>query len=236
MASSFLPLAEPQTTPATAPPANDLTRHQRARAVTTQDHPEWLRTRRQIRRAAARLIGERGVLRATPRAILRAAGLPGIALSDCYPTREALLADIMSHHLDGLTCWVIAGRDAAGQEPPAAQMEAMIGAFLASALAERNEHRLLLQATDLLTPPAQEQVRLRCSGLAALFGDALYLTVPNASGPAIRLASLTLMSALSCAVLWFDPDGAVAVSGYARMLVGMAVEGARGGEPGRRHR
>ncbi|MDR3537759.1 MAG: TetR family transcriptional regulator [Acetobacteraceae bacterium] len=228
MASSFLSLAEPDTAPTGAPPANDIVRHHRARTVTTQDHPEWLRTRRQIRRAAARLIGERGVLRATPRAIVRAAGLPGITLSECYPTREALLADIMSRHLDGLTCWVIAARDAAGQEGAAVQMEAMIGAFLASALAERNEHRLLLQATDLLTPRAQAHVRLRCNGLAALFGEALAETVPQASGPAVKLASLTLMSALSCAVLWFDPDGSVAVSGYARMLVGMAVEGARG--------
>ena len=140
MASLSLSLTESQTTPAS--PAS--LRDKPAGTAVAQDHPEWLRTRRQIRRAAARLIGERGVLRATPRAILRAAGLPGIALSQCYPTREVLLADIMSHHLDGLTCWVIAARDAAIQEGSAAQMEAMIGAFLASALAERNEHRLLL--------------------------------------------------------------------------------------------
>lgn len=229
MASLSLSLTEPQTTPAS--PAS--LRDKPAGTAVAQDHPEWLRTRRQIRRAAARLIGERGVLRATPRAILRAAGLPGIALSQCYPTREVLLADIMSHHLDGLTCWVIAARDAAIEEGSAAQMEAMIGAFLASALAERNEHRLLLRAADLLSLADQEQVRLRCNGLAALFGDALAETVPNASAPAVKLASMTLLSALSCAVLWFDPDGRVGVNGYARMLVGMAVEGARESAPKR---
>lgn len=204
---------------------------ERAGNASTRDHPEWLRTRRQLRRATARLIAERGVLKATPRAIIRAARLPGLVLSDCYPTRQALLADIMLHHLDGLTCWILAARDAAHREGAAAKLEAMIGAYLASALAERNEHRLLLTAADILGEKEHEHVRLRCAGLAALFQEMLQATVPDATEAALKLSALTLTGALSCAVLWFDPDGEVAIGGYAQMLLGMAVEGIRESGP-----
>ena len=50
---------------------------------------------------------------------------------------------------------------------------------------------------------------------------------------ALALAVSCAAPALSCAVLWFDPDGRVGVNGYARMLVGMAVEGARESAPKR---
>jgi AcrR family transcriptional regulator len=206
-------------------------RHGRARKASKHDHPEWLRTRRQLRRATARLIAERGILKATPRAIIRAARLPGLVLSDCYPTRRALMADIMLHHLEGLTCWVLAARDAAHREGAAAKLEAMIGAYLASALAERNEHRLLLTAADILDEREHEQVRLRCAGLTALFQEVLQETVPDTTEAALRLSALTLTSALSCAVLWFDPDGEIAVGGYAQILLGMAVEGIRDRTP-----
>jgi AcrR family transcriptional regulator len=229
MASYLLPVAEAVAIDRS--PVEGPSRHNRARKATTQDHPEWLRTRRQLRRATARLIAERGVLKASPRAIIRAARLPGLVLTDCYPNRQALLADIMLHHLDGLTCWVLAARDAAGKEGAAAQLEAMIGAYLASSLAERNEHRLLLRAADVLEEREQEQVRLRCNGLAALFADTLKQTVPDASDAALTLASLTLVSALSCAVLWFDPDGRIAIAGYAQMLAGMTMEGVQDSAP-----
>jgi AcrR family transcriptional regulator len=226
MDSPFHPLSEATAAKLEAP-ADGPARIGRSPALTTHQHPDWLRTRRQLRRAAARLIRERGVIKATPRAIVRAARLSGVVLSDCYPTREALMADIMLHHLDGLTCWVLAARDAAAQDDAASQLEAMIGAYLASALAERDEHRLLLRAADVLARKERDKVRLRCDGLLALFAETLAETVKDAAPAALKLAAMTLVSALSCAVLWFDPDGTVAVSGYARMLVDMAVEGAR---------
>jgi AcrR family transcriptional regulator len=196
--------------------------------VPPEHHPDWLRMRRLIRHAAARLAAERGVLRTTPRAITRAARLPSDAFAACYESREALLSDIVLHHLDGLTSWVIAARDAAATETSGDRFEAMIGAFLASSLAERNEHRLLLRSADLLPDAERRSVHLRCNGLAALFGDALTEAAPRSSRIAVRLASLSLMGALSCAVLWFDPDGNVPIRGYAHMLAAMAVQGARG--------
>lgn len=225
MASPILSSLEPDTAPPPATPPAPKKIHGGA----VQDHPEWLRTRRQLRRAAARLIAEQGVLKATPRAITRTARVPAETFAACYATREALFADIMLHHLDGLTCWVIAARDASAQEGAAAQVEAMIGAFLASALAERHEHRLLLRAADLLAVKEREMVRLRCKGLAALFAEVLAEATPRASGSAVKLASLSLVGALSCAVLWFDPDGSTALGGYARVLSGMVFGGSVGG-------
>jgi AcrR family transcriptional regulator len=198
-----------------------------SRAAGEAERPEWLRTQRQLRRAAARLIGERGLLKATPRAIVQAARLPELALTECYASREALIADIVLRHLDALTCWILAARDAATVEGPAAQLDAMVGAYLASSLAERDEHRMLLRLADVLPPREKEQVRLRCRGLVALFAETLDETVAEATEATARVAALTLLGGLSCAVLWFDPDGSVGFAAYARMALAMALQGAR---------
>src|SRR5215475_3477826 len=58
--------------------------------------------RTEIRRAAARLIAEKGVLKATMRGIGRTIRLRGASLYYYFDTRESLHAEIMLEHLHRL--------------------------------------------------------------------------------------------------------------------------------------
>lgn len=180
---------------------------------------------RQLRRATAAVVRDRGVLRATPRAITAAARLPRGSFAACYPDRTALLAAVMGRHLDALTCWVLAAREAAAAEDAAARLEAMIGAYLASALAERDAHRMLLRCADEPARPERDAVRRRGRGLAEMFGAVLEEAVPSADPAQVTLVARSLCSAMSGSVLWFDPDGALDLRAFARMLAAMALEG-----------
>lgn len=180
---------------------------------------------RKLRRAAAMVVRDRGVLRATPRAIAAAAGLPGSSFGACYADRAALLAAVMHRHLDALTCWVLAAREAAAAEPPCARLEAMIGAYLAAALAERDAHRLLLRCADEPDAPGRQILERRGRGLVEMFAELLQEAVPMAAEAAVTLVALSLCSAMSGAALWFDPDGPLDLRSYARLLTAMALEG-----------
>ncbi|MBN8926410.1 MAG: hypothetical protein BGO51_23875 [Rhodospirillales bacterium 69-11] len=180
---------------------------------------------RQLRRAAAAVVRDRGMLRATPRAITAAARLPRSSFESCYPNRAALLAAVMRRHLDALTCWVLAAREAAATEEAAARLEAMIGAYLASALAERDAHRMLLRCADEPARADRDAVRRRGRGLAEMFGAVLAEAVPSADPAQVALVARSLCSAMSGAVLWFDPDGVLDLRAFARMLAAMALEG-----------
>ncbi|HET6196283.1 MAG TPA: TetR/AcrR family transcriptional regulator [Acetobacteraceae bacterium] len=188
---------------------------------------EESRARRQdIRRAAAQMIAERGVLKATMQGVGRAVKLRGSSLYHYYATREALFAEIMLEHLHALGLKVCAAFDATETAGPRQRLEAMIAAFLDAALAERNEHRLTLRSGDVLNEDKRHAVRVRTRSLVDLFGEVLALAVPDAAPAAVQVAAMSLVAAMSCAALWFHQDGEVAVADYARMLALMAMSGA----------
>ena len=65
----------------------------------------------------------------------------------------------------------------------------------------------------------------RGRGLAEMFGAVLAEAVPSADPAQVALVARSLCSAMSGAVLWFDPDGVLDLRAFARMLAAMALEG-----------
>ncbi len=187
--------------------------------------PETALKRRSIRQTAARMIAEKGVLRATMQGFTRAMHLNGMSLYYYYSSREELLADIMVEHLDTLMRRVCDAYDLTEAATAEQRLEAMIGAFLGFALTERNEHRLMLRSGDVLDERGRVSVRGRYRVLADLFAEVLLAAVPVAAPVAAKLAAMSVLGTLSCAALWFREDGPVDVAAYARMLTGMAVVG-----------
>src|SRR4051812_25992374 len=97
--------------------------------------------RQYIRAAAAQMIAERGILRVTIRDVARAMRLNGESLCQFYSKREELLADIMVAHLDVLMRRVCDAYDHTAAETAVRRLQAIIGAFLAAALEQRQEHQ-----------------------------------------------------------------------------------------------
>jgi AcrR family transcriptional regulator len=182
--------------------------------------------RAEIRRTAARLIAEKGVLKATMQGIGRAVRLRGASLYYYFDARESLYAEIMLEHLQGLAQQVCASFDASETLRPRQRLEGMVVAFLGSVLAERNEHRLTLRSGDVLEEDGRQAVRVRMRGLVDLFGEVLGLAVPGAVPAAVRASAMTLVAEMSCTALWFHEDGEVSLADYARMLTLMATAGA----------
>jgi hypothetical protein len=175
--------------------------------------------RRQARRAMARLIAEKGLLRALQP--------NGQSQHPSHGRPEDLLADIMVAHLDTLMRRVCDACDRTAAASAKHQLEAIVAAFLGCALEERNEHRLLLRSGDVLDERGQVSVYGRYRSLAGLCAEVLETAAPRATPAAAMVAAMSLLSAMSCAALWFHDDGAVSVAAYGRMLTAMTIVGVR---------
>jgi AcrR family transcriptional regulator len=185
--------------------------------------------RQSIRQTAARMIADKGILRVTMRDFTRAMHLTGESLCHYYSKREELLADIMASHLDTLMRRVCDAYDRTAADKAEQRLEAMIDAFLLSALEDRYEHRLMLRSGDVLDEKGQVSVCGRYRSLAELFAEVLAVSVPNAAPGAAKVAAMSVLATMSCAALWFRDDGAVGVAAYARMLTETAVAMAKPG-------
>ena len=88
--------------------------------------------RAEIRRTAARLIAEKGVLKATMQGIGRAVRLRGASLYYYFDARESLYAEIMLEHLQGLAHKVCASFDASETLRPRQRLEGWSSPFSAA--------------------------------------------------------------------------------------------------------
>jgi AcrR family transcriptional regulator len=179
--------------------------------------------RQSIRRTAARMIAEKGILRVTMDRFTNAVHASGQGQCHHYNSREELLTDIMVAHLDTLMRSVCDAYDRTAADTAGQRLEAMVGSFLDSALEERNEHRLMLRSGDVLDEKGQVSVHGRYRSLSELFAEVLMALAPGATPASVKVAVMSLLATMSCAPLWFRDDGAVGAATYARMLTATAV-------------
>jgi len=178
--------------------------------------------RQSIRRTAARMIAEKGILRATMDRFTNAAHASGQGQCHQYSNREELLTDIMVAHLDTLMRRVCDAYDQTAADTAELRLEAMVEAFLESALEERNEHRLMLRSGDVLDERGQVSVHGRYRSLAELISEVLVVSAPGATPATAKVAVMSLLATMSCAALWFRDNGAIGVASYSRMLTATA--------------
>jgi AcrR family transcriptional regulator len=183
--------------------------------------------RQGIRQTAAQMFAEQGVLRVTMREVARATQLSGESLCRHYSNCEEQLVDIMVVHLDMLMRRVCDAYDQTESEAVVKRLHEMIGAFLAAALQERNEHRLIVRSSDVLDEKGQVSVVGRYRSLATLFAEVLEVSAPNVTRASAMVAAMSLLTTLSGAALWFRDDGAIGPAAYAQMMTETAMTMAR---------
>jgi len=196
-------------------------------ALTAISKSEAELKRRAVRQSALRSITRHGMLRATVRGLSGTAHRSGRSLNEHCSEHEALIAEIMVAHLDTLMRRVCDAYDQTATQKPVKRLEAITGAFLASALDERNEHRLIVRSGDVLDETGQVSVIGRYRSLATLFAEVIEASAPNVTPASGKLAAMSLLTTLSGAALWFRDDGAIEAAAFAQMLAETAMTMAR---------
>jgi AcrR family transcriptional regulator len=158
--------------------------------------------------------------------IAEACGVSKALMYHYYSSKDAVLFDLLSDHLQHLVAVV----DAASQssDDGKKRLSAIAAALLEAYRGADAEHQVQIASLKLL-PPAQQQILKDMERkLVALVSDALLAAVPSIAKQRHMLKPLTMsmFGMLNWHYLWFREGKSITRDKYARMVTGLILAGA----------
>ena len=183
--------------------------------------------RSMILRSAARLFADEGYGRASMSALAAACGISKANIYHYYPSKEALLFDILDTHLRGLRDRVCGLTFHSNR--PDAQLHQILGEMLLAYQGADAEHEVQLNAITTLPENQQEVLRTYQRDLVDVVRTRLaQIAPPEIAQDRTKLRSLTMsiFAMINWYYQWNTGAGAEARKDYARLVADLVVGGA----------
>lgn len=144
-----------------------------------------------------------------------------------YASKEALLFDIISSHLETLVESVEEADDPAAA--PDARLEALVAALLDAYRDADAEHQVQIGALRLLPEPDQDSLKALERRLVAIFAEAVRNLNPDffQGRQLLKPVTMSLFGMLNWFYMWFRDGGGISRADYARLATRMLVAGVR---------
>ncbi|GAB5467304.1 MAG: TetR/AcrR family transcriptional regulator [Rhodospirillales bacterium] len=183
--------------------------------------------RSSICKTATQLFAAQGFDRTSIASVAAACGVSKALLYHYYDSKEALLFDIISLHLEELNQALEAADDPA--LPPDRRLRLLIGALLEAYRDADDEHRVQIAAMPTLPPDLVEELRALERLLVGRFAKVLLAVNPalEAQPGYLKPVTMSLFGMLNWVYLWFRPDGAISREDYADLATTMILEGVK---------
>lgn len=179
---------------------------------------------------AAEAFAQAGYAACTMADIARKSGASKARLYHYYPSKEAILFDLLDRHTQRLAGIVEAV--AAGGLAPRAHLDQLIAGFLDVYRTARTRHMALLNDVKFLGEAQRDIIVARERALVAAFGDALGAAFPRRVRPDNRHAlTMLLMGAMNWTFTWLKPDATPGYADYAALVSQVIGEGLAGPAP-----
>lgn len=178
-----------------------------------------------ILKTAARTFADEGFDRASMAGLARACGISKSLIYHYYPSKEALLYDILFTHLSALKEAVEGVENGADAE---ADLRAVVHVVLEAYRHADAEHKLQLESLGALPEEDQRRLEALQRDLVKLVSDALTLAAPDyfaAHPDALRPAAMSLFGMLNWVYMWHRPSGGVSRADYADMATDLMLGG-----------
>jgi TetR/AcrR family transcriptional regulator len=182
----------------------------RTRAATYDDQRSLILAR------AAELFARRGYSAATMNHVAAACAVGKATLYHYYRDKPALLAHIALAHVERLEAVVAEVR--AQRLAPAAELRALIEAFMAVYAGAQHEHRVLTEDVKFLPEAQRLQVETAEKRVVAAFAATIARVRPDLKPHATPLAML-LFGMINWTFTWLKPEGPLTHADLAPMVV-----------------
>tara|TARA_R110002020_G_scaffold50963_23_gene144508 strand:- start:5298 stop:5900 length:603 start_codon:yes stop_codon:yes gene_type:complete len=182
--------------------------------------------REAILHTAAAFFAEHGFDRASMGKLAQACGVSKALIYHYYPSKDALLFDILDTHLTGLVEVV----EAAAAEPgtPQTRLRALIRAILIAYRDSDAEHKVQLDALSSLPEDNQRHLRALQRRLVAAMSDSVraieperFSSRPDLVGP----VTMSVFGMLNWFYLWHKPGGPIDRDAYADIVADLVIGG-----------
>jgi AcrR family transcriptional regulator len=182
--------------------------------------------RRGILSRSARLFAEHGYTGTSITMIADACGVSKALMYHYYPSKDAVLFDLLADHLQHLVGVVEAAARAEGAAGD--RLFAIAAALLEAYRGADAEHQVQISSLKLLPPAQQEELKALERKLVALMSDAIAAAIPAAGEKPQLLKPLTmsLFGMLNWHYLWFREGKGLSRELYAKMVTSLMIAGA----------
>ena len=178
-------------------------------------------------RQAAAVFARDGFDRASMAGLASECGVSKALFYHYYASKEALLFDIISSHLDEL----LEAIEAADNPvlAPEARLEVLVAALLDVYRDADAKHKLQTGAMRLLPDSDQAHLKGLERQIVARFADAVMAIAPEAfeGTPLLKPVTMSLFGMLNWFYMWFREGGPVSRADYARLATRLLVAGVR---------
>lgn len=182
--------------------------------------------REAILHTAATFFAEQGFDRASMGKLAEACGVSKALIYHYYPSKDALLFDILDTHLTALVEVV----EAAASEPgtPQSRLRALIKAILVAYRDSDAEHKVQLEALSSLPEDSQRHLRALQRRLVTSMSEAVRAIEPDRFSGRPDLVGPVTMSVfgmLNWFYLWHKPGGPIDRDAYADIVADLVIGG-----------
>ncbi|MCR9126179.1 MAG: TetR/AcrR family transcriptional regulator [Rhodobacteraceae bacterium] len=162
-----------------------------------------------LRKGAAAYFAAQGFDRASMTGAARSCGVSKALIYHYYPSKQALLHDILEAHLTDLVTRVEAARPDG--------IPGLLEATLAAYENADAEHKLQLDALSTLPAPLQAPLIALQRRLVRAMSDALAAERPDLGADRLRAATMTVFGILNWFYMWHRPGKGLSRAAYARL-------------------
>lgn len=182
-----------------------------------RDHEE---KRAAIRKGAAAYFAEHGFDRASMTAAAKHCKVSKALIYHYYDSKEALLFDILDHHLSGLVAEVEAAPETDG-------LRGLVRAILIAYKGADAEHKLQLDSLAVLTAEQQAPLVALQRRLIEMMGAALEKEAPDAfsDGKNLHAVTMSVFGILNWYYMWNRPGKGLNREEYADLVTDLVLGG-----------
>lgn len=182
---------------------------------------------RGILSSAAAVFADLGMDKASMAQIAAHSGVSKALLYHYYPSKDALIFDIIRTHLEELEMAV----EAADRPdlPPGERLRELVRAVLDNYRHADNEHKVQLNGTSALTPDQLAELHAIERQIVRRFSGVIDAVNPNlnAERPLLMPVTMSLFGMMNWVYMWFKDGGAVTRQDYADVATTLILEGVK---------
>ena len=182
--------------------------------------------REAILKTAAAFFAEQRFDRASMGKLAEACGVSKALIYHYYPSKDALLFDILDTHLTALV--EVVERAAAEPGSPRSRLRALIRAILIAYSDADAEHKVQLEALSTLPEESQTHLRALQRRMVACMSDSVRAIAPerfSARPDLVGPVSMSVFGMLNWFYLWHKPGGPVDREAYADIVTDLVIGG-----------
>lgn len=180
---------------------------------------------RGILSSAAAVFAEVGMEKASMSMIASHSGVSKALLYHYYPSKDALIFDIVRTHLLELESAI---EEADAPDTPAPdRLRLLVKAVLKSYEGRDNEHKVQLNGTSALSEEQSAELHAIERRIVKRFSAVIHAINPDLSTgrPLLMPVTMSLFGMMNWVYMWFRPDGPITREDYADVATTLILEG-----------